>query len=386
VARYTNNHLRTTGDTFDPITFASFPAPEQTAATSDQYYGRLTAHLVSFDGILDHTLGFGYTHDRTSTVEPESAENLNTGERKKVDWQGNIKAAAGETVVLGAEYERDGISEPISADVHVTSGYAELQSQIGEHWFSALNVRYDDNSRFGGKVTYRLAPTYVFSDSGTKLKASVGTGFKAPTLSQLFQSFPDFGFFANPNLKPETSTGYDAGIEQGLAHDAVRLGVTYFHNQIRDLITSDPTFTTNINVGRAKTEGVESFLEYRPAAQLTLRLDYTYTEATDEDTNQELLRRPKHKADFDVSWRPTDAWLFDVTVLWVGSWADGTRETFAPVQAPGYTIVNLALSYQLNARLALFGRIDNLLDRDYQNPTGFLQPRIGAFAGIKLRL
>ena len=386
VARYTNTHLRTTGDTFDPITFASFPAPEQTAATSDQYYGRLTAHLVSFDGILDHTLGFGYTHDRTSTVEPESAENLNTGERKKVDWQGNIKAAAGETVVLGAEYERDGISEPISADVHVTSGYAELQSQIGEHWFSALNVRYDDNSRFGGKVTYRLAPTYVFSDSGTKLKASVGTGFKAPTLSQLFQSFPDFGFFANPNLKPETSTGYDAGIEQGLAHDAVRLGVTYFHNQIRDLITSDPTFTTNINVGRAKTEGVESFLEYRPAAQLTLRLDYTYTEATDEDTNQELLRRPKHKADFDASWRPTDAWLFDVTVLWVGSWADGTRETFAPVQAPGYTIVNLAFSYQLNARLALFGRIDNLLDRDYQNPTGFLQPRIGAFAGIKLRL
>src|SRR6476646_1324289 len=212
VARYTNTHLRTTGDTFDPITFASFPAPEQTAATSDQYYGRLTAHLVSFDGILDHTLGFGYTHDRTSTVEPESAENLNTGERKKVDWQGNIKAAAGETVVLGAEYERDGISEPISADVHVTSGYAELQSQIGEHWFSALNVRYDDNSRFGSKVTYRVAPTYVFSDSGTKLKASVGTGFKAPTLSQLFQSFPDFGFFANPNLKPETSNGYDAGI------------------------------------------------------------------------------------------------------------------------------------------------------------------------------
>jgi vitamin B12 transporter len=235
-------------------------------------------------------------------------------------------------------------------------------------------------------VTYRFAPAYVFSDTGTKLKASVGTGFKAPTLSQLFQSFPDFGFFANPNLNPETSTGYDVGIEQGLANDTVRLGVTYFHNQMRDLITSDPTFTTNINVGRAMTEGVESFLEYRPAAHLTLRLDYTYTEATDEDTHQELLRRPKHKADFDAAWRPAEAWLVDLTVLWVGSWADGTRETFAPVQAPGYTTVNLAVTYNLSARLALFCRIDNLLDRDYQNPTGFLQPRIGAFAGIKLRL
>ena len=95
-----------------------------------------------------------------------------------------------QTLVLGAVYERDDINEPISADVHVSSGYAELQSQFGEHWYSAANVRYDDNSRFGSKVTYRLAPTWVNADTDTKLKASVGTGFKAPTLSELYQDFP----------------------------------------------------------------------------------------------------------------------------------------------------------------------------------------------------
>jgi len=119
-------------------------------------------------------------------------------------------------VLLGLEDARDTIRAPISASIRIASAYAELQSQLGAHWFSALNARYDDNGRFGGKVTYRIAPTWVSSESGTKLKASVGTGFKAPTLSELFQSFPPF-FFANPDLKPESSVGYDLGIEQGSA-------------------------------------------------------------------------------------------------------------------------------------------------------------------------
>src|SRR5262249_33494277 len=150
------------------------------------------------------------SRERTSTLQPDLPEALNTGERKKVDWQGNVKVQPGETVVLGAEYEHDEISEPIAATTHVTSGYAELQSQIGTHWISALNVRYDDNARFGSKVTSRVAPAWLLAATGTKLKASVGSGFKAPTLSELFQDFPPF-FFANPNLKPETSTGYDVG-------------------------------------------------------------------------------------------------------------------------------------------------------------------------------
>ena len=378
--------LRTTSDAFDFTTSASVPEAEQTEARSDAYYARLTAHLVSFGGVLEQTLGFAYTHERTSTLQPGNTEALNTGERKKVDWQGNLKAAAGQTVVLGAEYEQDEISDPISASVHVTSGYAELQSQIGEHWFSAVNVRYDDNSRFGSKVTYRFAPAYVFSPTGTKLKASIGTGFKAPTLSQLFQDFPPF-FFANPNLKPETSTGWDAGFEQGFAADTVRIGATYFHNRIRDLITTDPiTFSTYANVGRATTDGIESFIEYRALAELTLRLDYTFTEATDEDSHQELLRRPKHKGTVDARWQATAALLVNLDVLWIGTWADGTRDTFAPITAPGYTTVNLAATYDLSEHLALFARIDNLFDRTYQDPTGFLHPRIGAFAGVKLKL
>jgi vitamin B12 transporter len=81
-----------------------------------------------------------------------------------------------------------------------------------------------------------------------------------------------------------------------------------------------------------------------------------------------------------------EAFTLDATVLTVGSWIDGNRDFSIPrLQASGYTVVNVAGSYDFSPRVALFGRVDNLLDRQYQNPVGFLHPRIGVFAGIRLR-
>jgi vitamin B12 transporter len=392
VARYTDIHLHTTGEDYPPPDFTGVPAAEQTTAATSESFARLTAHGVSFDGLLEQTLGLAYSHLRTSTVEPQTPAALNTGERRKADWQGNFRLAPSETLVTGAEYERDEIEQPIGASVHIGSGYAELQSQLGSHWFSALNLRYDDNSRFGGKTTWRFAPAWVNAGSDTKLKASIGTGFKAPTLSELYQDFPEFLFYANPDLKPESSTGWDAGFEQGLAHGVVRFGVTYYYNRIENLITAvpDPKVpggTTYGNIGRATTDGIESFIAWQALKALTLRLDYTFTEATDDVLDQQLLRRPKNKGTLLAQWQATSAWLLSLDVLAVGTWVDGNRDfSVSRLDAPGYTTVNVATSYELNAHLALFARINNLLDRHYENPVGFLQPSIGAYAGIRLTL
>jgi vitamin B12 transporter len=387
-ARYTDIHLRDTGEDYLlALPYTGYPAPEQTIADTVEYATRLTAHLKSFDGVLEQTLGLAYTHDRTDTVEPQTPPALNTGERRKADWQGDVKLAPTETLVLGAEYERDEIDQPITADVHIGSAYGELQSQIGDHWFSALNVRNDDNSRFGDKTTWRFAPEWVVTETDTRLHASVGTGFKAPTLSELYQSFPAFFFFANPNLKPESSTGWDAGIEQAVVHDVLRVGVTYYDNRIRDLITTDVTGTTWANVGRATTDGIESFIAYQPLKELTLRVDYTYTQAEDDVLEQPLLRRPKHRGSFVATWQATRAWQWNLDVLAVGNWVDVSRDGLTSgLNAPGYTTVNLATSYDLTPRVALFARVDNLLDRRYENPLGFLQPSIGVYAGLKVRL
>ena len=399
VARYTDIHLKTTGEDYlsvppgcgvgssaPPCDFVGYPAAQQTTAATDEYFTRLTAHWKSFDGAFDQIFGLAYAHLRTDTVEPGASSALNSGDRRQADWQGNVRLAPTETLVVGAQYERDAIVEPIGADQSIRSGYGELQSQIGAHWFSALNVRYDDNSEFGGKVTWRFAPAWVIQDTDTKLKASIGTGFKAPTLSELFQNFPPF-FFANPDLKPESSTGWEAGIEQGLFSNVVRFGVTYYHNYIHDLITTDVTGTTYANVGLATTQGVESFIAYQPLQALTLRLDYTYTEATDDVLHQELLRRPKNKFTFIAAWQATTAWQLNLNVNSVSDWVDVSRDGFTSgVEAPGYTTVDIATTYDLGAHLSLFARITNLFDRHYENPTGFLQPSIGAYAGFKVKL
>jgi vitamin B12 transporter len=390
VARYTNTHLRVTGDDFS--TFPSFPAAQQTRSSTSEYYSRATAHLVSFAGFLEQTLGVAYTRKRTSTLEPASPqEGLATGARTKVDWQGALKFTRAHTLVLGAEHARDEIGEPISAANQIDSGYAELQSQLVGNLFSAVNARYDQNDRFGGKATYRVAPAYVIAGTGTKLKASVGSGFKAPTLSELFQSYPAFFFIANPNLRPETSTGYDVGVEQTVLGETLRAGVTYYYNRVRNLIVTAPAADgidiTYSNIGRAHTDGVESFVACNPAKAVTLRADYTYTQATDDGSGQQLLRRPKHKASLNAAWQATSAFSINATVLTVGSWIDGNRDFSIPrLPAPGYTIVNLAASFAIDAHFTVFGRVDNLFDRHFQDPVGFQQPTLGAFAGIRAQL
>jgi vitamin B12 transporter len=385
VARYTDTHLRLTGD--NTFNFPdAFPDSEQSTNNTTQYYTRLTAHNVAFDGLLDHTLGIAYSNIKSTDFSPDNGPSENAGNRTKVDWQGNIRLAGDEHLIVGAEHQRDAISQPISASISINSGYAELQSAFGENLFDTVSVRYDDNDRFGSKVTYRFAPAYLINDSGTKLKASVGTGFKAPTLNQLFQSFPPF-FFANPNLRPETSLGYDIGFEQAVFADSVHFGATYFRNNIKNLIDSNADFSSLINVGRAHTDGVEGFISFQPVSAYTARLDYTYTQAFDETANTDLLRRPKHKATLRNSWQATQKLSFDAMILYVGSWLDGNRDftNLEPLNAPSFTTVNLAANFNLNDTIAIYGRINNLFDRKYEDPIGFLQPSIGAFAGVKLK-
>jgi vitamin B12 transporter len=385
VARYTDSHLRFTGDNFD---FSpTIPDTAQSDSNTKQYYTRATAHLVSFGGAFDQTFGAAYSNIKTYDFSPDGpSETDNFGARVKFDWQGIVTLPADEKLVLGAEHQHDSITTPISASTNINSGYVELQSNFWNSFYDTLAVRYDDNDRFGSKVTYRFAPEYFISDTGTKIKASIGTGFKAPTLSQLFQSFPDFFFFANPNLRPETDLGWDAGFEQPLFHNSLRFGMTYFRINIKDLIEDNADFTTTTNIGRAKTDGVESFVAYRPIPTLTFRFDYTYTQATDEATQLELLRRPKNKESLNTNWQATDRLALNATVLSVSSWVDISRDgTISRLNAPGYTTVDLAAAYDLGSHWALTGRVTNLLNRHYQNPDGFDQPTLGAFAGVKAK-
>ena len=391
VARYTDSALFFTGDDFS--VFPSVPAADQSEQDAQQLFTRGQAHLTLFDGAFKNTVGLGYTNYRTEIQAPDTGfglppPNLNHGDRIKFDWQGNIALTERHHLVLGIEDLEDRLLDsPTSVGNGNVAGFAEVQSEIAHDLFAAASVRYDDNERFGGKATWRIAPSYLVPKAGTRLKASYGTGFKAPSLTQLFVSFPAFNFFANPNLQPEESEGYDFGFEQPLADDRVRFGATYFHNEIKNLINANATFTSLENVGRATTKGAEVFAFLSILDRFKVRADYTYTDATDDRTGLELLRRPKHRASLNATWRPIDRLSLSTTMIHVGSQVDGNRSFSIPrLNTDPYFLVNVAAEYDAGKGVTLFARADNLFDCRYENPTGFQRPGFGFFAGLRVSL
>ena len=389
VGHYGSSLGKVTNDSFDPVTFAGFPSRTQTRIATLQYESRATAHLVLWDGRLDQTIGLGFTDAITSSADPDNGYVLDKGQRTKLDYQGNIGLTQGETLVLGAETARDasrpgysfGFPSGPATGVTTNAGYAELDSDLGNGLHNDAAIRYDDNSRFGNKVTYHIAPAWLIAATGTKLKASFGTGFKAPSLQELFG-----GFGANPLLKPETSTGYDAGFEQSL-WDKVSGGATWFHNDIKNLIVNGPppNFTYG-NIGRARTQGAEVFIAWKALDTLALRADYTYTDAIDAATRLTLLRRPRNQLSLTGGWQALPELNLDATLLVTGPQADIGRESGIREKIGGYTVLNLAASYKLTETWSLFGRIENATDTNYQSPDGFLRPGVGAYGGIKVNL
>jgi vitamin B12 transporter len=391
VARYTDATLRFTGDTFDPVTFSSFPAAAQSTQTVHQLFTRGEAVWSVLDGRIKNYFGVNYTNQWNYNISPgDVAPTITTGDRVKYDWHAVTQLAPYHTVIVGAEHETETLqTSKVSAQNVNKAGYVELQSQFANRLFLVENIRQDDNDRFGQHPTFRIAPALIVPITETKLKGSYGTGFKAPTLNQLFVNFPEFFFFANPNLKPEESVGYDAGFEQPLFNDRVRFGSTYFHNDITNLIQAvfdNTTFTsTNTNIGKAITEGTENFVSAAITDRVRFRADYTFTRTVDAITGLELLRRPKEKWSANVIWNPIDPLTLSATVLHTGSFIDVSRDFSIPrLLAPGYTVVNLAADYAVTDQVKIFGRVDNLFNIRYQNPTGFLQPSLGVFGGVRL--
>ncbi|MDU3045581.1 TonB-dependent receptor plug domain-containing protein [Bradyrhizobium sp.] len=383
VMRYTDATLLFTGDG----SFPSVPNAAQSTHAVRQFATREEAVWSLLDGRIKNYFGINYVNNRTSDLtagNPLAA--ISTGERIKYDWHAVTELAPHNNFIVGLEQQTDRLQTTgLTAENGNRAGFVEVQTNFAQRMFLVASLRNDINDQFGSHGTYRIAPAVILPVTETKLKASYGTGFKAPTLSQLYQDFPAFNFFANPNLKPEQSTGYDAGFEQPLFDDRIRLGATYFHNSITDLINSDVTFTSYANVGLATTEGTESFVTAHLTDRLSLRADYTFTRAVDATTGLQLLRRPKEKWSATAVWTPLDPLTVSATLLRVSDWRDVSRDGMTSgLVAPGYTVVNLRADYAVSGQVKLFGRVDNLFNRHYQNPTGFLAPGLGVFGGIRM--
>jgi vitamin B12 transporter len=221
-------------------------------------------------------------------------------------------------------------------------------------------------------MTFRVAPSFVIPGTGTRLKASLGTGFKSPSLYQLFAPATSWGPVGNPGLRPERVTGFDAGVEQRFAADRLVLGLTWFRNGFRDLVDFDYA-AGYVNIGRARTSGVEASLEARPAAGIRLAASYTHLAARDLDAATELFRRPRDRFAADLSLRVLRSVDLAVSGLWTGRRLDRDYSAYptAIVVLPAYVLLDAVVSAPLGPRFQVFVRVSNLLDARYETVWGY---------------
>ncbi len=286
---------------------------------------------------------------------------------------------------VGSDAERTSVTSEDSTGVPLDGETVTSWSLFAEDRISFLSgrlvvtagLRRDDQSAYGAFWSPRGTAAFLLT-SMVKLRAAAGEAFRSPTTGELY-----YPFSGNPDLKPERSTSFEAGADVSLT-PALTWEATFFHNDIRDLIEYVPQTFTNENVGRARTQGVETALHGEIGAGFYGRLSYTYLDATDLDTGLPLLRRPKNRASATVGKSFRAGASFEVTGIWVGGRLDRDAVDFTRlVEMPSYFRLDLAATApRLVGHVAPFVRVTNVFGSSYQEASGFPAPGRRFLAGL----
>ena len=364
---------------------------------------RSEGNLSLFDKLINSKFGFSYfrnvrKYSFDSTLNnPYASTSFYDGRKIKFDLQNNLDISQYFRFVFGLETEEEKAYTEYSSftstylyenilpfsSLRTSAVYMESQLKLLNSFFSTIGIRYDHHEKFGSKITYRIAPVYIIWKTGTKLKATLGTGFKTPSLTYLFD--PAYG---NPGLKPEESTGWDAGFEQFI-NNYLSFGITYFNNSYKDLFGFDENYR-EININKAFTDGLEFFIDITPMENLRIKANYTYTNAIDKsdnspDKNEALLRRPKNKIGLNINYKFSSRINTNIDIIYAGKRDDKIFTDFSSerIKLDPYTVIDLSATYKLFDYVSLNGRIENLFNTYYEEVYGYATPGISAYAGIK---
>ena len=344
-----------------------------------QLTDRIHGHFVA--GYLDQQLRFNVLPDRTrsNTIDQEKfiLDSTHT-----YDWDG------GHTSLLGVGYEDSSTHNTGFGDVNesdtLISLYFQQQQQLTEALSVTGGVRWEEYDSFGDALTWRGAAAYEFAATETTLRASVGSGFRAPSFFELYASSPFF--VGNPDLDPEESVGWDVGVDQQLG-DFGAIALTYFQNDLTDLIVTDfsSAISSVANTDEAETSGVELEFAGELPENIFYSLAYTYLEADNLATGTRLLRRPRHTVSLDVHTLVGDKLTLGAGAYWVDDRLDIDAATFATIVGDDYFVARFYGSLAVSESLDLNVRIENAFDEDYSEVAGFPGRGFGVFGGLQYR-
>jgi vitamin B12 transporter len=401
--------------------------------TNKGYYGLLSAELGLFDGAWTNTAsaqiadttreGFGAFGGIGKTSGDKGRRYR--GSLTSTVRFGNDRVKNRFTAAVDAEREEFRNTTPIDPTIDPASQsfdgrhtidtigiVAQYDVTINDRLALGASARIDDNQMFDDDATYRATASYLFP-TGTRVHTAYGTGVKAPSAGDLF-GYSDGKYIGNPNLRPELSKGWEAGVEQELLDKRVRIGATWFDNrfvhQIDNafvVVNGNFLTTTFNNAVKTKQHGIEA---YADAHFGDVRLDASYTwlhapQTIDALANPapanpantqfpvpittQAVRRAKNIASVNLTYAPKALpFTGTVTVRYNGKQGD---YAFNPdfsrliVDLKAYTLVNLAATYDITKSLQLFGRVENLLDKHYQEVFGYETPGRAGYGGVRVR-
>ncbi len=305
------------------------------------------------------------------------------GEVRKEKYEGTRIGSGGDNV---HSVTREDVTQDYSdKSTTYTAVYVQDEWQIEDRWLAIPSLRYDHNSVFGSKVTYKIGNTYKITDN-TRLKFNLGTAYRAPTEAELYMNWhhtpvstPKMNMnvyvIGNPDLKPETSYNFDFGFEAENNHGA-SAKVTYFHSKFDDLIGSQ-TSTTRIpgspmtinyesryvNIDSAEIQGVEAEYKQKLGKFFTFRTGYTYTDAKDGN-GARLEGRDRHKLSMQLSYdEPNSGWGGTIWNDWhCDYWA--TDATSNKLTNNNASVLNLVINKKIGKGGSAYLGVNNVLGVD----------------------
>ncbi|GLQ06875.1 TonB-dependent receptor [Sneathiella chinensis] len=402
-------HVRRTSDTDDqdfawPATPTNGLAIDTDADTRTRdFFGSVGLTSSHFDDAFVHSLRFEGTSTRRRSQDLYGLSG-NEGTRYHGAYQATLSfdtpdvASARHSLTGSVEWERETFKNifpltpsQIPSQSRTLYGFVtEYRGEFFENLFVTGAVRFDHNDSFDDAVTYSLSGAYVVPGTGTRFHSSVGTGVTNPTFLEQF-GFDPSTFIGNPSLKPEENFGWDLGVEQKFLNDDLVVDVTYFQERLTDEIQSQYDFMTGLSSpinldGTSKRRGVEIAASAQVTDNLHLRAAYTYLNSK-EPNGAEEVRRPRHSGSFGAtySFLENRASIF-TDVAYNGEMQDLEFVGSTPrtrVTLDDYVLVTVGADYKVTDDVLLYGRIENMLDDQYQEIYSFNGQGLTAFVGVK---
>jgi len=315
------------------------------------------------------------------------------GYRNALMYSGNYNFNLDNSLIFGAEREDDQIEYNKDAagnttkDIYTTSTYFDFQSRLTKNIYATLGSRFDEHSLAGNEDSHRITAAYLFDDKTTKLKSSYGTGFRFPSLYEMYY-YSSTGY--DGMEKAETSRSFDIGIEKSFLNLGLDIDASYFNIKYYDTLEGWKTSGWDAQnlPGTVKSQGVELMSKWKTTDMLNFGLNYTYTstydgaEQDDPNKNQsfhnaQMVRVPRHLINLETNIKIPGYKNLDLTLN--TKWSDTARDygngnrTWNDEETDDYLVNDLSIKYNLWNNYNLFFDITNIFDEKYETARDYSQ-------------